>query len=257
MAREASIEQTLTDGIEHHLENFHFSIPAIVIRSDLDNMQVDVQPSLNIKMFDGGSSSERPSIVGVPLVFPSSKTAGFTFPVNTGDSVLLVFSERGLDAWKAGNGYPSTPTDFRMMDYKDAIAIPGLMPRGQSIDNPSKHVHTHNTGDTVIFSNLGGVESEVRLKTDGSVEINTSNQPVTINCSVANINANQEVNINTPVMNVDADTTNWIGSINLQGSIVQVGNWTQTGNYSAVGIQSFNSIIFSTHKHGTSPPPSN
>jgi hypothetical protein len=242
MAREASLEQTLTDGIEHHMENFHFSIPAIVIRSDLVNMEVDVQPSLNIKMFDGSGSSERPSILNVPLIYPSSKTAGFTFPVNKGDTVLLVFSERGLDAWKGGNGYPSTPTDFRMLDYKDAVAIPGLMPRGRSINNPDKHVLTHNTSDTVMFTNLGGSESEVRLKADGSIEINTSNQPVIVNCSIATVNASESINLNTAQLVVDASESVWIGNI------------THTGNYTGTGLHTFNGVPFETHKHiGTQP----
>lgn len=237
MAREPSLQETLNASIEHHIENYHFCLPAIVIRANLATQEVDVQPTLNMKMFDGSGSIERPAILNVPLVFPSSKTSGFTFPVNTGDSVLLVFSERGLDAWKKGNGYPSSPTDFRMMDYKDAIAIPGLMPSGKSINDPSKHVFGHNPSDTVLFSNLGGAESEVRLKVDGSIEINTSNQPVTINCSVANINATEEINLTAPTMTVDVGATTWLGSIN------------QVGDYTMVGVATFNGIPFMTHKH--------
>lgn len=246
MAREASLQQTLNDAVEHHLENMHFCIPAIVIRSNLENQLVDVQPSLNMKMYDGSGTIERPAIISVPLVFPVSKTAGFTFPVSAGDTVLLVFSERGLDAWKAGNGYPSTPTDFRMMDYKDAIAIPGLMPSGNSSNNPSKHVLAHNTLDTVLFSNLGGAEAEVRLKVDGSIEVNTSNMPVTINCSVANINATEEVNLTTPVFNVDAQNTLWTGAI------------THIGNYVQTGLYTLNGVNVNTHFHpGVQSGPSN
>lgn len=245
MAREASLEETLTNAVEHHLENAHFSIPAIVIRSNPELQQVDVQPSLNIKMFDGAGASERPPILNVPLVFPVSKTAGFTFPVDKGDTVLLVFSERGLDAWKEGNGYPSTPTDFRMLDYKDAIAIPGLFPKNSSVNNPAKHVFTHNPKDTVMFANLGGTEAELRIRQDGSIEINTSNMPVTVNCSDAVVNASASIGLNAPTMMVDVAESVWVGNIQ------------HTGNYVGVGIQTFNGVVFSTHRHGQSPPPSN
>lgn len=245
MAREASLQQTLTDSIEHHFENFHFSITAIVVRADLANMQVDVQPSLNVKMFDGSAAVERPIILNVPLQFPVSKTAGMTFPVEKGDTVFLVFSERGLDAWKAGNGYPSTPTDFRMLDYKDAVAFAGVIPPGSSVNNPAKHVLTHDPKDTVLFANLGATEAEVRLKQDGSIEINTSNAPVTVNASDATVNASNSINLNATSMTVDVANSQWIGNIQ------------HTGNYTGVGVQSFNGIIFSTHKHGASPPPSN
>lgn len=245
MARESSLEETLTNSIEHHFENFHFSIPAIVVRSDLENQQVDVQPSLNIKMFDGSGASERPVILNVPLQFPVSKTAGFTFPVEKGDTVLLVFSERGLDSWKEGNGYPVTPTDFRMLDYKDAIAIPGLFPKNSTVNKPSKHVLTHNPKDTVLFANLGATEAEFRIKQDGSVEINTSNMPVTVNCSEATVNASTSIGLNAPTMIVDVAESQWLGNI------------THTGGYTGVGVQTFNGIVFGSHKHGTSPPPSN
>jgi len=245
MARESSLQETLNSAIEHHFENFHFSIPAIVVRADLANMQVDVQPSLNLKMFDGSGAVERPTILNVPLQFPVSKTAGMTFPVDKGDTVLLIFSERGLDSWKAGNGYPVTPTDFRMLDYKDAIAIAGIQPPGVSVNNPTKHVLTHDPKDTVLFAGLGSVEAEIRLKQDGSIEINTSNCPVTINASDVTVNANNSINLNAQNLVVDSVNTTWVGNIQ------------HTGNFTSVGVQTFNGVIFSTHKHGSSPPPSN
>lgn len=245
MAREASLQETLNSAIEHHLENSHFCIPGVVVAADLENQQVSVQPSLNLKMFDGSGSIERPPITNIPLVFPVSKTAGFTFPVEKGDTVLLVFSERGLDSWKEGNGYPVTPTDFRMLDYKDAIAIPGLFPKNSTVNKPSKHVLAHNPKDTVMFAGLGATEAEFRIKQEGSIEINTSNMPVTVNCSEAVVNASTSIGLNAPTMIVDVANTTWIGAIN------------HTGNYTGVGVQTFNGVIFSSHKHGNSPPPSN
>jgi len=250
MAREISLQQTLTNAIEHQLENSHTAMPGIVVAVDLINQQLTVQPSLNIKMYDGSASIERPPITNVPLQFPSSKSSAFTFPVAPGDVVLLVFSERGLDAWKAGNGYPSTPVDFRMMDYNDAIAIPGIYSRSGAINNPATRVWKHDVQDTVVVHNIGqSTETEIRLPLAGGIVINTS-QSVDVNCKDANINATNSASILTPDLDIDAT------------NITIVGNVVHTGNFTNTGILSSDGVILNAHVHknvnpgtGISGPP--
>ena len=65
-------------------------------------------------------------VTGVPVVFPMGAFGGVTFPVQVGDTVLLVCSSSSLDAWLAGNGGEVDPQDDRRHDLSDAIAIPGL-----------------------------------------------------------------------------------------------------------------------------------
>ena len=240
------IQDAMMSAFESQMGNVYTAMPCVVvaIRDSLQGQMVDIQPSLNQK-FKDGSVQERPVILGVPVSFQVSKTAGFTFPINVGDTGTAIFSMRNMDTWKSGNGRPTSPANAAKMDKSDAIFFPGIQPPGVAVNNPSKHILTHNTQDTVMFANLGGDESEVRLKADGSVEVNTSNKPVIINCSDATVNASTSINLNAPTMTVDVANTLWIGNIN------------HTGNYTGVGVQSFNGVIFSTHRHGTSPPPSN
>ena len=234
----AAIQDTVSSAFDHKMESLNTAIPCIVlgIRDNGGTQMVDIQPTINQKLQDG-SIKERPPILAVPVSFPVSSTAGITYPIKVGDTGLAVFSMRDMDSWKAGNGRPSTPSTASKMSAGDAVFYPGIQPPGNAVNNPAKHVLTHSTADTVMFANLGAVECEVRLKADGSIEINTSNQPVTINCSNATINASQQVNITTPLMTVDADMTNWIGPI------------VHTGNYTGTGVQTFNGIVFSTHRH--------
>lgn len=245
----ADVQELLGAGFDNKINNMYTSIPCIVIavRDGLNGQMVDIQPTINQK-FKDGTVKERPQVLGVPVSFPVSSSAGFTFPIKVGSTGIAVFSMRNMDGWKAGNGRPASPMNFAKMDKGDAMFIPGIQPPGSAVNNPAKHILTHDPSDAVLFQNLGGVESEVRLKSDGSIEINTSNQPVVINCSDATINASTSVNINTPSMVVDVDNTTWIGNINLQGNLVQIGNYTITG------IATFNGIPFSTHKHiGVTP----
>ena len=243
----AAIQSTMVSAFDSQMQNIYTIIPCIVVavRDGLNGQMVDIQPTINQKQQDG-TVAERPTIGGVPVSFQVSKKAGFTFPIEVGDTGTAMFSMRNMDGWKAGNGRPASPMNFAKMDKSDAIFLPGIQPPGVAVNNPAKHVLTHDTKDTVLFANLGGAESEVRLKVDGSVEINTSNQPVIINCSDATVNASNSINLNAVNLTVDATNSTWIGSIN------------HTGNYTGVGVQTFNGVIFSTHRHAPSTvPPSN
>lgn len=243
----AVIQDTINSAFDYKIESVNTAIPCIVlgIRDNGGTQMVDIQPTINQKLQDG-SIKERPPILGVPVSFPVSSTAGMTYPIKIGDTGLAVFSMRDMDSWKSGNGRPSTPSTASKMSAGDAVFYPGIQPPGNAVNNPSKHVLTHSTADTVIFQNLGGNECEVRLKADGSIEINTSNQPVTINCSNATINASESINLNSPQMTVDVPDITFIGNI------------THLGGYTQTGIYTLNGVNVNTHFHpGVQSGPSN
>lgn len=251
MARESSLQELVVASFDAQIANQYTSIPCIVVSVDGPNM-VSIQPTVNNKSRDG-TVVERPPILGVPVSFPTSNTAGMTFPIKVGDTGLAIFSMRNLDGWKAGNGRPASPQNFAVMDKGDAMFYPGLQPPGSSVNSPAKHVFNHDINDTVMFSNIGGNEAEVRIKADGSIEITTTQQPVTINCSEAIVNASTSIQLTSPAMIVDVEETTWVGNITHQG------DYAQTGNYTLVGGQAtFNGVIFNTHRHAPAViPPSN
>lgn len=240
----AAIQDTINSAFDYKMDNVHTAIPCIVIavRNEGSTQMVDIQPTINQKLPDG-TVKERPPILGVPISFPISSNGGMTYPITVGTTGMAQFSMRDMGSWKAGNGRPSSPQTQGKMSASDAVFQPGIQPPGSAINNPSKHVLTHSTADVVMFGNLGGAEAEVRIKADGSIEINTSNHPVTINCSVANVNFSEEMNIVGPTLNVD------VPSINFTGNITHIGTYGHTGNYTGVGVQTFNGIVFASHKH--------
>lgn len=247
MSRQAGPEEALKAAFQYLSNNQFTAIPCIVvaIRENLNTQVVDIQPTLNQKLKDG-SVKERPPILGVPVVFPASKTAAFTFPISVGDTGLAVFSMRSIETWKQGNGYPSTPPNFSKMDKSDAIFIPGLQPTQLAINNPAKRLWPHSTSDAVMVNNIGTTqEVEVRLQSSGSIVINT-NQDATINCANASIVATTSIDLTAPSMSVSVGNTSWTGNI------THVGNYTQTGTYT------LDAINMNTHVHpivsGSSAP---
>lgn len=212
MSTEA-LQDLLRSSFESQMSNVHTAIPCVVVnvRNGLNGQMVDIQPTVN-QLFQDGTTKERPPLLGIPVAFQVSKLSGFTFPIRNGDTGMAIFSMRSMDAWKAGNGRPSTPLNYAKMDKGDAIFLPGIQPPGIAVNNPSKHVLAHDTNDAVLFHNLGtGNEVELRLKLDGSVEINTTNKPVTINCSDAIINS-ETVQVNTNIATVDCITCDITGT---------------------------------------------
>lgn len=234
---QAEMQDLLTAAFQSQMNNVYTAIPCVVV-SVAGPSSVHIQPAINQKMKDGGVK-ERPVIQSVPVSFPVSKTAGFTFPIKAGDTGIAVFSMRSIAAWKNSDGYPSTPLDYSKMDKNDAMFIPGIQTQGSAVNNPSKHVWDHSIEDAVMFNGLGGNEAEVRIKPSGDVLIRTR-QNISVECDNAEVVANTSASITTPELSIDAANCTWTGNV------THVGNFT------------FNGILFHTHRHAPSPvPPSN
>lgn len=234
---QAEMQDLLTASFWSQMNNVYTAIPCVVV-SVAGPSSVNIQPSINQKMKDGGVK-ERPVIQSVPVSFPVSKTAGFTFPIKPGDTGIAVFSMRSIAGWKTSDGYPSTPLDFSKMDKNDAMFIPGIQTQSMAVNNPAKHIYDHSVEDAVMFNGLGGNEAEVRIKQNGDILIRTQ-QKVIVECDEANVTANTSASITTPELTIDAMNCTW------------------TGNVTHVGTFTFNGVNFSTHRHAPSPvPPSN
>lgn len=235
------LQELIESSFDKNTEGVFTAIPGIVVRvrDNFQNLYIDVQPAINDNKRDG-STTERPVVLNVPVQMPSSSKAALTLPIAPGDPVLLIYSMRGVDVWKRGDGYPQTPSDFRKFDKRDCFAIPGVWPISRSVNNPSKHSWDHNPQDVVLVNNLGATnEVEVRLKQDGNVLIRTRNN-VSIECDNAEVVANTSASITTPDLTIDAANCLW------------------TGNVTHVGTFTFNGVNFSTHRHTPSTvPPSN
>lgn len=238
-------EELSRTGFLSQMSNIYTCIPCVVVgNSSIALQMLDVQPVVN-KRFKNDTVEQHPAILSVPVVFPSSSTSALTFPISIGDTVLCVFSQRGLDTFK-NSGADSrfvTPTDFRKFDKRDAIAIPGLFPFSESVNSASNRSLPHSTDDLVVAHNLGGAEVELRMRPDGSVLLKSPTK-VTVECVDA------ELFSETAVVNVSASTTitcpvtEWTGSLTFNGNVELNGTLTQLGVYTLDGVN------MNAHVHG-------
>ncbi|QYW06627.1 putative baseplate protein [Pseudomonas phage UAVern] len=242
------MEALLTDYIQTQFQinmaEVYTALPCVVtnVVGSFENQRVDVQPSINT-LYKDGTSEEHTQILGVPVVLPGSSTSMVSFPINVGDTVLCVFSQRSMDNFKLGNGQPTPPNDYRKFSDQDAVAIPGLFSFSRSPNRSAIRKFPHNPKtDLVIAHNIAsGTEVMIQFKQSGDMIINTE-QNVTVNCKVGELNATESYTINTPMLKVNAQNTTWTGNI------------THSGNYTQTGTSTFNGIVFDTHKHlGVTP----
>lgn len=242
------MEALLTDFIQTQFQinmaEVYTALPCIVtnVSGSFENQRVDVQPSVNT-LYKDGTSEEHTQILGVPVLLPGSSTSMVSFPINVGDTVMCVFSQRSMDNFKIGNGQPTVPNDYRKFSDQDAVAIPGLFSFANSVNRPAIRKYPHNPKtDLVIAHNIAsGTEVMIQLKQSGELIINTE-QSVTVNCKTGVMNATESYTINTPTMNINAQKTNWTGNI------------IHSGNYTMTGQAKFNGILFDTHFHSGVTP---
>ncbi len=161
------IESAMKQYVDFMIVNkVHTCIPGIVNKYDPSGPTVEVQPAVR-KVFSDGEELTLPVIVSVPLMFQRTKRFRMSFPVEPGDGVLILFSEKSIEEWAQSNKV-STPQNNRTFAMTDAIAIPGLfgIGAGSKIED-SKSLE-------IIFDDFKMVSDGKALKitTLGNIELN-------------------------------------------------------------------------------------
>jgi hypothetical protein len=115
------LAESIVQSVWSVLENVNTCTMGVVVDYDKEKRTATVRSA--IKRKQGDKETQRPNVYTVPVVFPSSSAFTLEFPIQEGDDVLLVFSQRNLDNWKEG-GPGHAPPNNRKFNYGDAIAIP-------------------------------------------------------------------------------------------------------------------------------------
>ena len=120
----ATPEEAHAAQIEGRLKDLHTCLPGIIASFDPDTQTASVQPAIQ-RIFTEKGAVNLPLCVDVPVAFPGGGDFFLTFPVKAGDECILMFSERAIDNWHASGG-TQTPSEYRLHDLSDGIAIVGL-----------------------------------------------------------------------------------------------------------------------------------
>lgn len=157
-----TLTEAVRSAIIKELSSIHTCLPGRIEKYDNTKQLASVTPLIK-KKFADGTLLPMPIIENVPVVWPRGGGASLTFPLEQGDGVLLVFSERSMDTWLSvgGEAEPGSPT---MFDLSDAIAVPGL----NSFNVAS---HSPNNDDVQLTKGT----TRITIKKNGNVEIDGDN----------------------------------------------------------------------------------
>ena len=162
----ANMAQAIRFAIRQSLKDMYTCMPGIVESYDGETQRAVVKGALKV-VTTKKEEIEREAIHNVPVVFPSGGRSAFTFPLESGDSVLLVYSQRGLANWKKTLGV-AAPDTIGFFSEKDAFAMPGFGPTQGELEHmiaiESDGVHIRTTGTLAIEA------QDVTFKTVGTDE---------------------------------------------------------------------------------------
>ena len=120
--------QELSQEIENTaravIDEIHTALPGEIISFSAETGMAAVKPNGRYITSDG-KKLEYPVITEVPLVFPFCQQAGvgMAFPVNKGDSCIIIISEVELDEWRSG----AQSEGSLRFDLTSAMAVSGLL----------------------------------------------------------------------------------------------------------------------------------
>jgi hypothetical protein len=168
MSDTPTLKELIDSAIISRLLQVNICMPAIIEKYDSEDRKADVQPVLN-RLLDDDTTEPFPIIPNVPVQMPGGKKSTISFPLKSGDTVLLVVSLKSMDAWLSSTtGKRVDPRDTRRNNLQDAVAIPGVYPFPLS---PGKQLDDSDV-DLIIASNIGeSNETKVMLKENGEIHL--------------------------------------------------------------------------------------
>ena len=206
-------EESIEYAIAEQLRSVNTSFPGIVTKVDATKYTIEVKSGVKF-FFEQKNAYENITIVDVPLLFPSTSTYLITLPVNVGDKVLLVISQKSIEEFIT-SGKDAINTDQRVFDASDAVAIPGF----NTWDNlPSSFSQT-----SLDIRNKANTQF-IKIKSDNTIDLKATTVNIEGNVNITGgLNATNTIVSNT---NVIAD------GINLKNHVhggVQSGGSNTTG----------------------------
>ena len=195
------------------LREFFVTLPATVQSYDNETLRAIVKPTMSNKLADG-SQVLFPKTIQMPVCFPAASGCRMTWPLQSGDSGVIMFSSRDTGSTMAGS--PTSETEvaeaaadaiagepnFTFENYNDAFFLPTIGFADNEKADPDK-------------INIAFGKSNIFLSKDDKIEVITESASLIIDKGVIAI----------------------AGDLTVSGKIVADGDVTGAG------------ISLSTHKH--------
>lgn len=172
MMEQEELIDVINDAINFALANLHTATIAKV--QAVHASTIDVQPV--IQWFVNGQPRTLSVFTNVPVFILQGGGSYTSYPIAVGDYCLLILTERCFDRWYAGSDF-QLPSEFRMHDYSDGIALCGINPLASAITIPSDNIttggdidHTGNLNQTGDIDLTGNYNQTGEMDVSGNVK---------------------------------------------------------------------------------------
>lgn len=181
-------EETQNIILDGRQSRIYTAMPCIVTSVNLTAMTLEAQPAIQGVTYDENNNAtfvNLPKLLDVPIVFPGAGGFILTFPITTGDEVLVIFASRCIDGWFQ-SGKISVPMEMRMHDLSDGFAIPGPRSLPKVVGNISSTGAQLRNEDGTTYIEIAA-DGKIKLVSASEIDI-TGDLKVT-----GNITASGEV----------------------------------------------------------------
>jgi hypothetical protein len=138
---------------------FHCHKPGTIESFDPATQTASVR--LNHKAQWNGRIVDYPLLVDVPVFTHFGGSASLTMPVKPGDTCLVLFSDRDIDAWFSTGATDAIPPSRRMHSIADGLALVGFRSLARPV--PGYHpddAELRNNGAVVAVNQLVSIRTE-------------------------------------------------------------------------------------------------
>ena len=181
-----------------------------------------------------------PLLLDCPVHFPSGGGHTLTFPLATGDEVLVVFAARCIDGWHESAAV-APQAEVRLHDLSDGFCIPKVWSRPKALSGISTAATQLRSDDGSTFIELNATTQAVSIMAPGGVVVTAPT--AVFNCSTS-------VTINSP-------QTTCTGALTVGGLLTYQGGMVGSGGGTAADITGDlinNGINLHSHAHSGVQP---
>lgn len=167
---ETEVYRKMMDGLS---ANIRVACPGIIQSFDSVKQTATVQLAINERInLNGNLSWEKiPLLVDIPVLFPRAGGYSITFPVQSGNECLVVFSDMCIDAHYQSGGINNIQPDKRRHDLSDGLCFVTGTSQPNSLPSISTNsIQIRNDDNSAIFEING---STINI-TGGTVNVNSN-----------------------------------------------------------------------------------
>lgn len=164
--RYETLDQAIPRAIELLIrQTVRTAVPGNILQYTPRTKRATVVPSLRTRLLPTEADPEerlldKPPILNVPVLHPTAGGLIVALPIKRDDPVWLMFSQRGLDAFKQSFRL-SDPTKGAFFESRDAVAWPGFGALEFDPVDPDAVVIQTENGDTSHAVKPGEVKTRV------------------------------------------------------------------------------------------------